>query len=135
MIAGGSEGVGVAYAMELAKRGPDLALIARKPGPLEETAEKVRMAFPARKVLTLAADLSTANAANRIVALTGEREVGLLIYNAGASSRSGDFLDGDLEFAKSLLAVNASTMMALVHAFGRSHVVHLDTTFRFNSKL
>lgn len=119
VIAGGSEGVGVAYAMELAKRGLDLALIARKPGPLEETAEKVRKAFPEREVLTLSVDLSATDAADRIAALTGEREVGLLIYNAGASSRTGNFLDGDLEFPLGLLAVNASTMMALVHTYGR----------------
>jgi short-subunit dehydrogenase len=119
VIAGGSEGVGSAYAMELAARGLDLALIARNPGPLEETADQVRKAYPGREVITLAVDLSAPDAAGQIVKLTGEREVGLLIYNAGASSRTGEFLNGDVEFAQGLLAVNATTMMALVHAFGR----------------
>ncbi|MCB2047014.1 MAG: SDR family NAD(P)-dependent oxidoreductase [Novosphingobium sp.] len=119
VIAGGSEGVGAAYAMELAERGLDLALIARNPGPLDATADQVRKAFPERSVLTLTVDLSAPDAADRVVALTAGNEVGLLIYNAGASSRSGNFLDGDLEFPQSLLAVNAATMMALVHAYGR----------------
>jgi short-subunit dehydrogenase len=33
LIAGGSEGVGAAYALQLAVRGLDIALVARKPGP------------------------------------------------------------------------------------------------------
>lgn len=119
VIAGGSEGVGAAYAMELARHGLDLALVARKPGPLEETAARVRAAFPEREVLTRPVDLSAPDAAARIVDLTANREVGLLVYNAGASSRTGDFVDGDLEFARNLLAVNATTMMALAHAYGR----------------
>ncbi|MDI9918575.1 SDR family NAD(P)-dependent oxidoreductase, partial [Rhodococcus sp. IEGM 1379] len=41
VIAGGSEGVGAAFADELSKAGLNLVLVARKPGPLEETAEKV----------------------------------------------------------------------------------------------
>jgi NAD(P)-dependent dehydrogenase (short-subunit alcohol dehydrogenase family) len=42
VIAGGSEGVGSAFADSLAQAGIDLVLIARKSGPLEETANKVR---------------------------------------------------------------------------------------------
>lgn len=120
LICGGSEGVGAAYAMQLAERGIDLALVARKPGPLEETAATIRAAHPQREVLTASVDLSSAEAVPAILALTGERELGLLVYNAGASARTGDFLDGDLDFPQSLLAVNGITMMALVHAYGRA---------------
>lgn len=42
VIAGGSEGVGAGFADELSKIGINLVLIARKPGPLEETAAKAR---------------------------------------------------------------------------------------------
>lgn len=119
LVCGGSEGVGAAYAMQLAERGLDLALIARKPGPLEETAAQVRAAFPQREVLARSVDLSAPDAAAQVLALTAGREVGLLVYNAGASARTGDFVEGDLEFAQNLAAVNVSTMMALVHACGR----------------
>ncbi|MCB2063493.1 MAG: SDR family NAD(P)-dependent oxidoreductase [Novosphingobium sp.] len=118
VICGGSEGVGSAYAMELASRGLDVALVARKVGPLEETAQRVRDAFPEREVLARSVDLSAPDAAAQVLDLTGNREVGLLVYNAGASARTGDFVDGDLEFAQGLAAVNVSTMMALVHALG-----------------
>jgi short-subunit dehydrogenase len=119
VVCGGSEGVGAAYATQLAASGLDLALVARKPGPLEETAAAIRKAHPGREVLTATVDLSLPDAAEQIAGLTGPREVGLLVYNAGASSRTGHFIDGDLEFARNLLAVNATTMMALVHAYGR----------------
>lgn len=119
VIAGGSEGVGAAYAMQMADRGLDLALVARKPGPLEETAARIRAAYPHREVLTGSLDLSFADAAKRIAELTGDREVGLLVYNAGASSRTGNFVDSDLQFARDLMAVNVGTMMGLVHHYGK----------------
>lgn len=118
VISGGSEGVGAAYAMQLAERGLDIALVARKPGPLEETAARIRAACPDREVLTRSVDLSFADAADRILDLTGDREVGLLIHNAGASNRTSNFVDSDLQFAHDLLAVNVGTMMTLVHRYG-----------------
>lgn len=118
VIAGGSEGVGSAYAMELAARGVDVALVARNPGPLEETAGRIRAAHPDREVLARSVDLSAPDAATQVLDLTGDREVGMLVYNAGASSRTGAFVDSDLQFALDLAAVNVSTMMALVHACG-----------------
>ena len=55
VIAGGSEGVGAGFADELSKIGINLVLIARKPGPLEETAAKARA--NGVEVRTLARDL------------------------------------------------------------------------------
>lgn len=119
VIAGGSDGVGAAYARLLADRGLDLALVARRPEPLEALAAEIRAAHPGREVLTLAMDLTAADAADRIVALTGDREIGLLIYNAGASDRTGDFVDSDLDAARRLLTLNTLTKMALCHEYGR----------------
>lgn len=42
LIPGGSEGVGAEFAKRLARDGFDLVLIARKPGPLEDTARQCR---------------------------------------------------------------------------------------------
>jgi short-subunit dehydrogenase len=119
VIAGGSEGVGAAYARRLAERGVDLALIARKPGPLAEVADELRATHPGREVLTLALDLTAPDACGRVVALTGAREVGLLICNAGASEVAGEFLDGDLSYAERLAALNATVPMTLAYNYGR----------------
>jgi short-subunit dehydrogenase len=119
VIAGGSEGVGAAYARLLASRGIDLALIARKPGTLEETASALRQEFPAREILTLSADLTDPQSADQICALTGDREVGLLIYNAGAGNSTADFLETPLAVAQKLTALNVTAPMALIHHYGK----------------
>jgi short-subunit dehydrogenase len=45
LVAGGSEGLGAAFAHDLARRGLNLVLVARRPGPLEQTAELIRQAI------------------------------------------------------------------------------------------
>ena len=118
VIAGGSEGVGSAYASLLAARGIDLALIARKPGPLAETASGLRREFPAREILTLSADLTDPQTAAQIFALTGSREVGLLIYNAGAANGTADFVEAPLTVAQHLVALNVTAPLPLIHHYG-----------------
>jgi 3-oxoacyl-[acyl-carrier protein] reductase len=63
MITGASRGIGRAVALELAGRGSDLALAARQPGPLEETAsECARLGVRARAVVLDVADGSAVRA-------------------------------------------------------------------------
>ena len=42
IVTGGSRGIGKAVARELAREGVDVALVARTPGPLEQSAEELR---------------------------------------------------------------------------------------------
>jgi short-subunit dehydrogenase len=56
VIAGGSEGVGAEFARLLAAAGLKLVLVARKPGPLEDTAQECRE--HGVEVRTLAVDLA-----------------------------------------------------------------------------
>ena len=116
LILGGSEGVGASFAHLLAARGLDLLLVARKPGPLEETAAQVRTASGC-EVRTLSADLTAPDAVDRIAAFAGDAEIGLLIYNAGAESRFLDFLDRPVEDSQRMAALNVTTPIALVHRF------------------
>ena len=68
-IAGGSEGVGAAFAHQLAEKGLNIVLLARKPGPLEETAAAVRTAHGV-EVLALALDLSREDMLDAIRSVT-----------------------------------------------------------------
>lgn len=120
VIAGGSEGVGASYAQLLAERGLDLVLVARKQEPLVALAATLREQFPSREVVTLSADLTHPGTPDTLFALTQGREVGLLIYNAGSCTQSLDFVDNDLAFAQRLVALNATTPMALVHHYARA---------------
>ncbi|GAA3949524.1 SDR family NAD(P)-dependent oxidoreductase [Gordonia caeni] len=124
VIAGGSEGVGRAFAEQLAEAGLNLVLIARKPGPLEETAAALRDQGTA--VRTLAADLTDPRAITAITELTIDLEVGLLIYNAGANSYGSEFLDGDLDRFQEVIDLNITAPLALAHYYGR----HMRTAGR-----
>lgn len=117
IVAGGSEGVGAEFAWQLATSGLSLVLIARKTAPLEATANRCR--GQGVQVRTLAADLTSIDAVDRIVDATADVEVGLLIYNAGANTCSEQFLDADLADFRRVIDLNIGMMLALVQHFGR----------------
>lgn len=117
VIAGGSEGVGAEFAKQLAADGFDLVLIARKPGPLEDTARRCREI--GAQVRPLAIDLLDPDAVARITAQTKDIEVGLLIYNAGANTCSEPFLDAELSEFGRVIDLNVTRMLQLVQHFAR----------------
>lgn len=117
VIAGGSEGVGAEFARMLAETGVNLVLIARKPGPLEETAQRCRT--HGVEVRTVAADLLDPGAVMRIADQTADIEVGLLIYNAGASTCNELFLDTDLSEFQKVIDLNVTRMLEMVQHYGR----------------
>lgn len=115
VIAGGSEGVGAEFALLLAGAGINLILIARKPKPLRDTADRCReLGVQARE---LALDLSRPDSVGQIIAATTGLEVGLLIYNAGANTHSAEFLDGDLAAFQQVIDLNVTAPLALIHHF------------------
>ena len=116
VIAGGSEGVGAEFALLLAGAGVNLVLVARKEQPLSEVAQACRRLGV--EVVTVATDLATAAAIDAVTAATRDREVGLLIYNAGANTASAEFLDAGLEDFGSVIDLNITTMLALVAHYG-----------------
>ncbi|MCC5577997.1 SDR family NAD(P)-dependent oxidoreductase [Microtetraspora sp. AC03309] len=116
VIAGGSEGVGASFAHQLADAGINLVLIARKPGPLEETAAQVRA--KGVEVRTIELDLLTPDALKVIRSVTDELEVGLLIFNAGANTYGHEFVTGDLDRVQGVIDLNITAQLALAHHFG-----------------
>ncbi len=116
VIAGGSEGVGAAFAEQLSAAGLNLVLIARKPGPLEGTAAMVRA--HGVEVRTVALDLLDADAVDRIRAATADLEVGLLIFNAGANSYGHEFVTGELARFRGVITLNIDRQLELTHHFG-----------------
>lgn len=117
VIAGGSEGVGASFADQLAAAGLNLVLLARKPGPLEETAEAVRRTHGV-EVRTLSVDLTEPGATKQIAELTEDVEVGLLVFNAGANTYGHEFVTGDLDRFGKVIELNINAQLALVQLFG-----------------
>ena len=91
VIAGASEGIGEHFARQLAARGLDLVLIARRAEPLEALASDLRTAAGA-EVRTLAADLAEPAATSEVVGATEGLEVGL---GAGGLQPGGGALGGE----------------------------------------
>jgi short-subunit dehydrogenase len=117
VIAGGSEGIGLAIARDIARQGINSVLIARKPGALEQAAGEVRALGV--EVRTLALDLTAPDMLDQMRRVTDDIEVGLLVYNAGASHRTGFFVDWPLEDVLKVIRLNVEGQAILAHHFGR----------------
>ncbi|GAA4822803.1 SDR family NAD(P)-dependent oxidoreductase [Tomitella cavernea] len=116
VVAGGSEAVGAEFAHLIAKAGLNLLLIARREGPLEETAEAVRA--HGTEVRTLSVDLVGPGAIEAIAAATADLEVGLLVVNAGANTYGHEFVTGDLAAFRKVLTLNIDRKLEITHLFG-----------------
>jgi short-subunit dehydrogenase len=116
VIAGASEGIGASLADELAGRGLNLVLIARNEKLLNEVAAGVRDRHGAQ-VLAVVQDLTDADVAARLARATEGLEIGLVIYNAGASDRTTPFLETGFDHALKQIKLDCIGPVALVDLF------------------
>ena len=88
IVTGASRGIGKALASTAASLGIDLAIAARKVGPLEETADEISNKYKVG-VLPVACDVTKLEDLESLVNKTKERfgKVDILINNAGVSSQ------------------------------------------------
>ncbi|NLG46901.1 SDR family NAD(P)-dependent oxidoreductase [Gordonia sp. (in: high G+C Gram-positive bacteria)] len=120
LIVGGSEGVGSAFAKQLAADGFNIVLMARNAERLEAAAVDVREA--GAEVRTVALDLLADDAIDKLIAATADIEVGLLILNAGANTYGSEFVGGDLDKHLQVLDLNVTRQIPLVHHFAQAMV-------------
>jgi len=111
LVAGASEGLGAAFATELARRGVGVVLVARRAALLAEVAQ--RLPGPS---MTVAADLGTPDGLDAVEAATADAELGLVVANA-AYAPIGAFLDLDGDQARRMLAVNCLAPVELARRF------------------
>ncbi|MGW1621933.1 SDR family NAD(P)-dependent oxidoreductase [Streptomyces sp. NPDC002172] len=117
VVAGGSDGVGSAFAHKIAARGPDVVLVARRVPVLEASAAEIREKYGVR-VHTVALDLSVPDAAADLVKATSDLEIGLFVFNAGADDAGVPFLHKNVETHAFLIRRNCSAVMETAHHFG-----------------
>lgn len=118
LVAGASEGLGAEFAEQLAARGLNLVLIARRAEVLSEVSTRLQREY-AVEVRTLVLDLAREDLADVVTEALGELEVGLLIYNA-ALSMIGSYLAISLEDHLREVAVNCRAPMILAYLLGQS---------------
>ena len=117
VVTGASDGIGREFARELASRGLNLALVARR----REALSLLRDELVARHGVScevLPIDLSHREGRAALARLTEGLDVGLLVAAAGFGT-SGDFVDAPLEIEQDLLAVNCAAVLDLSWHFAR----------------
>ena len=81
LVTGGSKGIGLASATQLAAEGVDVVLVSRDPAVLEAAATSIRSSHQVR-VEAISADLSQESEVERVAGLAGPLDI--LVNNAGA---------------------------------------------------
>jgi uncharacterized protein len=113
LITGASDGIGRAFAQDLAARGFDLVLVARRKAVLQALAQDLGDKHGV-KVQVIAADLSDPQAIDRVLTDTESLSVGLLVAAAGFGS-IGPFLGQDASSEVNMVDVNCRAVVALTH--------------------
>jgi uncharacterized protein len=116
LVVGGSDGLGAAFAEELAGYGLDLVLVARRRAVLDEAAGRLRAAYGVT-VRTVAVDAASPDGPAEIVRHTGDLDVGLLVCNA-AFAPTRTFLNLTPEQIDRMLDLNCRLAAHLAHHFG-----------------
>jgi short-subunit dehydrogenase len=115
LIAGAAVGLGAEYARQIAAKGLNLVLVDRDDGPLRNTAHAIASASGVQ-ALPVVADLGRADIGDVLASAVGEREVGLLVYNAAIGSVAR-FLTMTPAHTMKMLDVNCRGPLLLAHAF------------------
>ena len=112
IVAGASEGLGAAFANELAKRGMHLLLVARRADALQAVAERLRQDH-GFEVRVLVLDLASPALAESLSDATADLEPGVIVYNA-AFVPAASFLELEDDALDQLMRVNVHGSLTLL---------------------
>lgn len=116
LITGGSSGIGLEYARQLAGRGYDVAIVSNREGELKTAAEELGRSV---KVFTLTADLAEHDAAKRVADWCDREGIApeILINNAGMFFM--EYLgEENLDNASAMMTLHMETVTQLCVLFG-----------------
>ncbi len=114
LVTGASAGLGEHFARQLAARGLNLIVVARRRERLR-TLCKALEAEHGIRTHAVALDLTTPGAIGQLRQEVAERELGLLVNNAGFGL-SGSFLDHDLARLQQMVRLNCEVPVTLTQA-------------------
>ncbi len=136
LITGASSGIGEEFSKRLGGMGLNLILIARRKEKLEKLSEEIR-SKNGIEILVIQQDLSEDSAVQNVIDLIGEREVGILINNAGFGS-TGNFADHELKDYRDMIYLSCIIPTELTHHYlkgmkerSKGAVIFLGSTVAF----
>ena len=118
VIAGGSDGLGAAFAHGLAARGLNCLLVARRQAALDTVAAALRRDHGV-EARTLSLDLGADDAAGRLEEATADVDLGVVVFNAGAEATGAPFLDAPFAEWRTLIDRNILFLTQALYGFGR----------------
>ena len=132
LVTGASSGIGEAFARELAARGTDLVVVARRKEQLDALASELSAQHDVH-VEVMPADLTNEAGVAQVEAFLRETEHELLVNNAGIGSE-GPFHRSDARVEVAMLRLNVEALLRLTHgalpgmvARGRGAVINVSS--------
>ena len=117
IVTGASSGIGAEFARQLAQKGLNLLLIARRKDMLEDLSKELAGKYQVNtKVLEL--DLTREDILDVIIPETEGLDIGLLVNNAGMNCE-GHFYRGDLHRNRQMMKLNMDAPFILAYHFGK----------------
>ncbi|MCE8000923.1 MAG: SDR family NAD(P)-dependent oxidoreductase [Rhodobiaceae bacterium] len=117
LVTGASDGIGAALATELAARGLNLIITARRADRLEALATSLRSDHGV-EVLVVPVDLGINQGPDNLVDATSGQDIGLYVACAGFGT-AGRFIDNSASEELNMIDVNCHAMTAVLHPLAR----------------
>ncbi len=117
IVTGASNGIGKEFAIQLAKIGFNVVLVARRKALLEELSDQLENSYGI-KCMSINLDLGHADAANILDDMTSHLDIGLIVSNAGFGT-SGKLIESKIDVEKNLVDLNCRSLMELSYIFGQ----------------
>src|SRR5574337_1252022 len=138
LITGASSGIGECFARALARRGHNLALVARSESKLAQLAADL-LRKHSIKVEVIPADLSLRDGAPQLAALLKERNISItLLVNNAAFGARGTFWKLSLDRQMAMVRLNINALAELTHLLlptmverGGGDIINVSSTISF----
>lgn len=114
LLTGASQGIGEAMARDLAARGYNVILVARRQEVLERITDELKTKHEI-DAIALAADLAKEADVDRVIEFMASKEISIIVNSAGIAS-FGKFMDQDWDYENKQFDLNGKAVHRLTRA-------------------